>query len=488
MNFPIFPVFQNAITLVCCGDENFVALTGVLWHSVIGQAAPDRCYDLIYLHNGISTESREGLLSLARGRENVSVRIFDLEAHFSEEGLYCANRSGFSPMAYARLLIPELLSRDYSRALYLDGDMIALRDIAPLFDADLEGKPLGAIRDFGMCGMVAAGDAEGKHWQEYLREHLGFSKAEAYINSGLLLMDLEAWRRDGLCEKLLETALSRNWEAHDQDVINRCFHGRIRYLDPCWGVYDILNLVDFLPPALQRQYREALSGARLVHFASSNPKSCFTFRGAWSVQFWNLAAQTPFYSRLLGQLRFAAVSTGLTGQLARLAHTETGGIGPGGTRDWTNDPHRAMLLFFLLHGGDPAGEAGGAAGVAFSRPQEEGLYARLYGTGTPSRMKAFISRLLPAPRKNIRRDMELLEEMLIQQKNALSELVYALGGDVSGGEGGLSTLPESGGAETPYLTLGSFRKDLRQVYATLDRNSRLLRQMQQLLEKKHKNV
>lgn len=287
--FPIAPVFRNAVTLVCCGDERFAAPTGVLFQSVIDRADPGRCYDLIYLHNGISEGAKRNLCYLAEGYANFSIRTCDISSAFAEEKLFTENRDRFSPMAYARLMIPELLGEQYRRVLYLDGDMIALRDIGELFDSDLGGKPLGSSLD-----LFFAAKADRKR-SRYVREELGTGE---YIMSGMLLMDLEQFRQNKLSRKLMDAACSRPWQWHDQDVLNFVLAGQIKLLDPAWDCCDIGPLA----AALSEELRQAMKHPAIFHFAGAGAKPWERTCPPGAEDFWQVARKTPFYPELLRRL------------------------------------------------------------------------------------------------------------------------------------------------------------------------------------------
>lgn len=52
-------------------------------------------------------------------------------------------------MTYGRLLLPKLLS-NYSRAIYLDVDIVVREDLGNLFAVDLKGNLVGAVKDYGV--------------------------------------------------------------------------------------------------------------------------------------------------------------------------------------------------------------------------------------------------------------------------------------------------------------------------------------------------
>ncbi|MBY0299227.1 MAG: hypothetical protein K2X71_24860 [Methylobacterium sp.] len=126
----------------------------------------------------------------------------------------------FSAGIYARLLLPYLMPRR-EKVLYLDADLIVLDDVAPLWRLDIREHAAAAIRD-PFCDSRAA---------------IGFAPDEPYFNSGVLLMNLEAWRRDGIAEAVAgEIArLGPRLTYFDQDALNLVLRGRILFADPRWN-------------------------------------------------------------------------------------------------------------------------------------------------------------------------------------------------------------------------------------------------------------
>jgi lipopolysaccharide biosynthesis glycosyltransferase len=297
---PVTPVFSDAVTVVCCGDERFVPPTAVLIQSLIDYADPHLFYDILYLHDGIRENTRAKLCALSAGHANISIRTCDIRPVFAEKGLFTENRPGFSPMAYARLMIPQILSEKYHRALYLDGDMIAFRDVGELFDSDLAGNVLGSTTDFFYAAQ--AHTAAGRQRVSYVRKVVGVSQPERYILSGMLLMDLERFRQKNLSVKLMEAAGSRPWQWHDQDVLNHVLRGQIKLLDPGWDCCDIGPLGDNLPDSMKETYRQAMAAPGIFHFAGSGAKPWERACPTRATEFWTVAARTPFYHELLRRL------------------------------------------------------------------------------------------------------------------------------------------------------------------------------------------
>ena len=114
-------------------------------------------------------------------------------------------------MSLVRLVLPYLLELE-KRVLWLDVDTIVEQDIGELFDRDLAGNYVAMV-------------------EEPIRSKYPFQ----YHNAGVMLMDLDALRRDGIMWKWLRLINREPFTAKDQDVINLICQGEILTLGPEWN-------------------------------------------------------------------------------------------------------------------------------------------------------------------------------------------------------------------------------------------------------------
>ena len=56
-------------------------------------------------------------------------------------------------------------------------------------------------------------------------ESLGLPLGAPYFNSGVMIMDLAAFRKEGYGEKVLQCVTSHAYRHHDQDGLNKVFMG-----------------------------------------------------------------------------------------------------------------------------------------------------------------------------------------------------------------------------------------------------------------------
>jgi lipopolysaccharide biosynthesis glycosyltransferase len=124
----------------------------------------------------------------------------------------------------ARLILAETLS-DVDVCVYLDADTLTVDSLAPMASLPAPDVPLAAV-----LNVVAP----------YMRRRLhdlGLTEPLRYLNSGVLVMNLDLLRRHGAAEELLSyvrtNADSLLWV--DQDALNAVFAGAWHELHPRWN-------------------------------------------------------------------------------------------------------------------------------------------------------------------------------------------------------------------------------------------------------------
>jgi lipopolysaccharide biosynthesis glycosyltransferase len=156
----------------------------------------------------------------------------------------------------ARFLLPDQLL-DVDRLVYLDADTLTASSLAPLAETPLGGTGLGAVTNVVEPRM---------RWH---LERLGLA-ARPYLNSGVLLMDLDWMRRHDSPRLLLECLRDRADELMwvDQDALNLVFGDDWVPLHPRWNAQNSLwRWPDLAAEVFGRaQLDEALTDPAVLHF------------------------------------------------------------------------------------------------------------------------------------------------------------------------------------------------------------------------------
>ncbi|MEU0152507.1 glycosyltransferase family 8 protein [Micromonospora fulviviridis] len=121
-----------------------------------------------------------------------------------------------SPAMYLRLLVPAALPEDVRRVLYLDCDTMCTNSLRPLFEVDMGGKPVGAVRDPFNRRLLDIGGIPG------LSGYTDLDPYALYFNSGVLLIDVDRWKECEVTETSLDYLRRHAHESRypDQDALN----------------------------------------------------------------------------------------------------------------------------------------------------------------------------------------------------------------------------------------------------------------------------
>ena len=124
--------------------------------------------------------------------------------------------------------MPEVLPKTVPRCIYLDIDVLVGTDVGVLYDLDMQGLPI-AMAD-GLMKVEAD--------RQYIIS-LGLDPNH-YGNPGVMLMDLDAWRRENHATRLIEHARTMRPDLwfFDQDMINDYFKNQFLMLEWRWNARD----------------------------------------------------------------------------------------------------------------------------------------------------------------------------------------------------------------------------------------------------------
>lgn len=143
------------------------------------------------------------------------------DLHQIQEGSNCVATIA----ALLKFELPKLLP-NCNKILYLDGDILILKDLLELYNEELDDKIA--------CVVIDSGSIYYKH--KYVQ------KVKHYFNSGVMLLNLRKMRSENICETLIKTKGELNDSSlMDQNVFNIVFDGKVKFL-PLKYNYLIRNL------------------------------------------------------------------------------------------------------------------------------------------------------------------------------------------------------------------------------------------------------
>lgn len=131
----------------------------------------------------------------------------------------------------ARLDAGPYVTSGCERAVFLDADTVVMSDLARLWRQPLGGRVALATRDPFIPTVSHSDGIAG--WRQ-----MGLDAAAPYLSCAVILVDLAAWRREGITARALEylERFGRALRFGEQDAINVALAGQWGPLDPRWQV------------------------------------------------------------------------------------------------------------------------------------------------------------------------------------------------------------------------------------------------------------
>lgn len=236
------PATSDMRPVVFSLDDHFIAPFLVTFHSLVSRGMLPAESDIFILHEQSLSPSSIRVVE-ARAQELGRSITFVNATDRLPNDLPISPKDHVSIATFFRLFVASLLPTTVSSALYLDSDLLVRHDIG-----DLLSLPLTAS--------IAAVD----HLSPPDELRLWGPKGGDYLQAGVLVFDLDAWRRSDQESRFLEILRTERHRIrlHDQDVLNLAFADN-------WQRLDIWNNVGFRAVAAipEADLRER---ARIVHF------------------------------------------------------------------------------------------------------------------------------------------------------------------------------------------------------------------------------
>ena len=172
------------------------------------------------LNDGISNLNKKRLEKEVSRYSNLQIKYYNIDLNLFD-GVVSRE---WHISAWYRILLPLLLNEDIKKILYLDSDTLINGELKDLYNLNLKDYCLAAVTDL-------------KYFKESNLKRLPMIKSGIYVCSGVMLLNLEYWRKINVTEKILSFA--KNYPSllvfPDQDAINVICDGTIMLLPLEYG-------------------------------------------------------------------------------------------------------------------------------------------------------------------------------------------------------------------------------------------------------------
>ena len=267
-NLDVIPIFFAV-------DDGYIPFLAVALQSLIENSSKNYYYSIKILYTNIEEENKQKISKYKK--ENVNIEFVDLNYYIKKVKDKLYTRDYYTKTTYFRLFIPNLYPQ-YDKAIYLDSDIVVLGDIAELYNVNMGNNLIAAAPDDVI--------QTTKVFQEYAEKVVGVADYRNYFNAGILLMNLDEFRKFNFQEKflyLLETI--KFTVAQDQDYLNRLCKGKVKIIDKAW---------DRMPIAIDDMKEEDI---KVIHYNLAYKPWHFE-NVLYKTYFWKYAQKTEFYKQI----------------------------------------------------------------------------------------------------------------------------------------------------------------------------------------------
>ena len=240
------------IHIACCSNEKLAPMFGVVVTSVGINVTSDDV--MIYLlHNGLKDSTVKRLQKIA-DRYNVGLKFLEIDLEILKDCPVDDKIHYGNIMMYARILLPSMLP-NLDKVIYLDCDLVVCKDLKSLWETDVNDVAVAMAPDLW-------------YQDKGTLSRLGIDNN--YLNSGVIVMNLDYWRKHDVMKRLLAYISDKGNELiyNDQDSLNAILHDERRQLPVKYNVtpHYFLKNPDNYPKEMHEEIRDARINPIIFHF------------------------------------------------------------------------------------------------------------------------------------------------------------------------------------------------------------------------------
>lgn len=276
---------QLIIPIILSSDEKYSPYMYTTMISILENAYKTTYYIFFLLVPSNFPEEDKNTIMSINDKYKCSINFIFMEKVF-ENLIMTISHITFP--TYYRLLIGDLLAKEFDKVIYLDVDLCVCKDLSELFNIDIEG--------YYIAGVISP----SYYFSEVKQcKRLNLPDMKQYVNAGMLLMNLKKIREDNMTKIFMELT-ERNYKSQDQDILNVACYGKILTLPPKYNAQVIKLQED--NPKLREIYEEkdiieAIKNPFIIHYSNKNKP--WNYLGIYLEKYWwNMAKKTPYINNI----------------------------------------------------------------------------------------------------------------------------------------------------------------------------------------------
>ena len=256
-------------------DDNYAPFLAVTFKSILDNASKDFSYKFYVLTTNLSSSYEKRIKEFES--EDVKIEFIFLKETIEKIKAKFHLRDYYSIETYYRFFIANMFPQ-YDKVLYCDCDVIVLGDIAELYNHNIDNYLVGACPEEVM--------AEVKVFGDYVEQALDV-ECEKYFNAGVMLMNLDGFRKENIEEKFFDMLQKYTFRVtQDEDYLNVLCKGKVKLFHLGWNKTAFKN----------DKFND--KDLKLIHY-KIHWKPWHYDGVLYENHFWDYAKQTSFYEEIL---------------------------------------------------------------------------------------------------------------------------------------------------------------------------------------------
>ncbi len=255
---------DKKLHVVYASDDKFAEILGVSLTSLYENNRSMEQIHVYVLDSKISDANKKKLESVSTAYNRSSIHWIPAKDISEELHMDVVVDRG-SLSQYARLFVSSVLPADLERVLYLDCDIIINKSLYELWNLDMHGRTIAALKD---------------SFSKWYRANINLKPTDIMFNSGVMLIDLKRWKEQKVEKRLLKFIASKNGKIQqgDQGALNAvlsydtyCFEPRFNSVTIYYDFTYKEMMVYRKPPEFytEEQVKEATDNPVIIHFTTS---------------------------------------------------------------------------------------------------------------------------------------------------------------------------------------------------------------------------
>lgn len=206
------------MNVVYSSSDSYSEMAAASIVSLLENSKDADCINVYIIDKGITEKHKSGLYDIVNkyDRKLYFLENLDVEKIVNEK----IEVGRWHISTYSRLFLLHVMPETMDKVIYIDCDMIIRHSLVGLWNMDMEG-----------AWVMGSDDCRGKMY----RENIGIPMDSIYINNGLMVIDLAAWRENNVEKMFIDFIIK--------------YHGDVTYVDQgvLNGVLQPIHKVKLLP-------------------------------------------------------------------------------------------------------------------------------------------------------------------------------------------------------------------------------------------------